>query len=113
MHLWPDVVPDRPAARLPSRRPIRAAESPGCWSFRDWTLERWLGADRRRYIDELRSDIEALRKALPEKYAYVHGVHDVEKPVAQKLHLRGNPMREGDEVPRRFLRCSAPAIRGR
>ena len=44
-----------------------------------------------------------MKKALPEKYAYVHGVTDVEKPVEQKLHIRGNPMREGDVVPRRFL----------
>ena len=28
---------------------------------------------------------------------------DVEKPVEQKLHVRGNPMREGEVVPRRFL----------
>ena len=30
-------------------------------------------------------------------------MRDLEKPVAQKLHLRGNPMREGEEVPRRFI----------
>jgi hypothetical protein len=65
----------------------------------------------------MRKDIENLRKALPEKYAYVHGVKDVEKPVEQKLHIRGNPMREGDVVPRRFLpvlseAAPAPLTRG-
>ena len=30
-------------------------------------------------------------KALPPKYAYVHGVRDVEKPVNLKVSLRGNP----------------------
>ena len=101
MHLWVDVFMNdlRDAAEAAAN----PGNMPGLLVFREWTLERWLGADRRRYIEDLRSDIAALKKALPEKYAYVHGVKDLEKPVAQKLHLRGNPMREGQEVPRRFL----------
>jgi cytochrome c553 len=82
---------------------------PGLLAFRGWSLERWLGGDRRKYVEDLKADIEALRKALPEKYAYVHGVKDVAKPVEQKLHIRGNPMREGDVVPRRFLPVLSPA----
>ena len=90
---------------------------PGLLAFRGWSLERWLGADRRRYVEELRTDIEAMRKGLPEKFAYVHGVRDVPKPVEPKLHIRGNPMREGDAVPRRFLSVlsdgtPAPLTRG-
>ena len=76
---------------------------PGLLAFRGWTLERWLGADRRKYIEDLRTELETMRKALPVKYAYVHGVADLEKPVEPKLHIRGNPMREGDVVLRRFL----------
>ncbi len=76
---------------------------PGLLAFRGWALERWLGGDRRKYVEDLRTDIEGMRKALPEKYAYVHGVKDLDKPVEPKLHVRGNPMREGDVVPRRFL----------
>ena len=101
IHLWSDAFQnDLQEAAVAAANP---GPRPGLLVFRDWTLERWLGGDRRRYIEELRSDIAALRKALPEKYAYVHGVRDLEKPVAQKLHLRGNPMREGEEVPRRFI----------
>ena len=38
---------------------------------------------------DLRDDIEALRKAQPPKYAFVHGVEDVEKPVDLKVsHAR-------------------------
>jgi cytochrome c553 len=90
---------------------------PGLLAFRGWSLERWLGADRRRYVEELRADIDAMRKALPEKFAYVHGVKDVDQPVEPKLHIRGNPMREGDVVPRRFLSVlsesrPAPLTRG-
>ncbi len=107
MHLWTDVfVRDLRDAADAAANP---GEKPGLLAFREWTLERWLGGDRRRYIEELRNDIAALRKALPEKYAYVHGVRDVEKPVAQKLHIRGNPMREGEEVPRRFVQVLSPS----
>ena len=108
MHLWMDafardlVDPADAGAAADVRRPALL-------NFSGWTLERWLGADRRQYLDELRKDIEKLQKELPAKYAYVHGVRDIEKPVEQKLHIRGNPMREGDVVPRRFLQVLSAA----
>lgn len=83
--------------------PGAQSPKPGLLAFRGWSLERWLGSDRRQYLEALRKDIEAARKALPEKYVYVHGVKDLDKAVEQKLHIRGNPMREGDVVARRFL----------
>ena len=46
-----------------------------------------------RYVEALRKDIEALRKALPPKYAYVHGVarrREAGRPA--RSHMRGNPM---------------------
>ena len=67
-----------------------------------------------RYIDALRDDIKALKKALPPKYAYVHGVEDVEKPARSKVALRGNPFKLGDEVPRGISRrCWPTASRRR
>ena len=81
----------------------------GCCGSRGWGLEQRLGGDRRALIEGLRKDIEAMEKALPAKYAYVHGVRDVEKPVDLKVHLRGNPMRLGDTVPRGFLSVLSPA----
>jgi mono/diheme cytochrome c family protein len=76
---------------------------PGLLNFSGWTLERWLGADRRKYVEDLRAEIQTMKKALPEKYAYVHGVADAPKPVEPRLLIRGNAMREGEVVPRRFL----------
>jgi cytochrome c553 len=76
---------------------------PGLLVFRGFALQRWLGGDRRDYLETLRKDIDAARKALPEKYPYAHGVQDIDKPVEQKIHVRGNPMREGSVVQRRFL----------
>src|SRR4051812_9979653 len=77
-------------------------EKPGLLVFRGPALDRWLGVDRRRYIDDLREDIKAITKAMPAKYAYVHGVADSEKPAAIKLAVRGNPFKLADEVPRHF-----------
>ena len=76
---------------------------PGLFVFRGWGLERQLSADRRRYIDGLRADIAALRKAQPPKYPFVHGVADVEKPVNLRVSRRGSPYNLGDEVPRHFI----------
>jgi Protein of unknown function (DUF1549)/Protein of unknown function (DUF1553)/Planctomycete cytochrome C len=85
-----------------SADPANAKEDdkPGLFVFRGPGLDRWLGADRRRYIDDLRDDLKALDKSLPPKYAYVHGVQDVEKPVPIKVAIRGNPFKPGDEVTR-------------
>lgn len=85
--------------------PAQAADllKPGLLVFRGWGLERQLGADRRRYIDGLRSDIETLRKAQPPKYAFVHGVGDVSTPTNLKISKRGSPYNLGDETPRHFL----------
>ena len=93
-----------------SADPANAKEEdrPGLFVFRGPSLDRWLGADRRRSIDDLRDDIKALGKAMPPKYAYVHGVQDVEKPVPIKVAIRGNPFRAGDEVARHFPSVLVP-----
>ena len=76
-------------------------------AFTGWGLERQLGPDRRALIEALRQDIDAMKKALPEKYAYVHGVRDLEKPVDLKIAIRGSAYRTGDEAPRGFLEVLA------
>jgi hypothetical protein len=81
---------------------------PGLLDFKDWGLERQLSAERRTYIDGLRADIEARKKALPPQYPYVHGVRDIEKPANLKVSLRGNPFNLGDEVSRGFLSVLGP-----
>jgi len=81
---------------------------PGLLRFRGWGLEQRLGVDRRMLIESLRKDIEAAQKKLENRYAYVHGVQDVEKPVDLQVHLRGNPLRLGDAVPRGFLSVLSP-----
>jgi mono/diheme cytochrome c family protein len=84
---------------------------PGLLRFRGWGLDERLGDDRRALIEGLRKDVEAMEKALPPKYAYVHGVRDVETLEDLKVHLRGSPMRLGDTVPRGFLTVLSPGDR--
>jgi mono/diheme cytochrome c family protein len=115
-NLWTDVFTRDLADGFD---PAQATErpKPGLLAFRGWGLERQLSADRRRYIDGLRQDIEALRKAQPPKYAFVHGVGDVEKPVNLKISRRGSPYNLGDEEPRHFLTVlsegdPAPFVKG-
>ncbi len=101
-NLWTDVFQrDLADGFDPNQASERPA--PGLLAFRGWGLERQLSADRRRYIDGLRDDIDALRKAQPPKYAFVHGVADVEKPQNLRVSKRGSPYNLGDEEPRHFL----------
>jgi hypothetical protein len=81
---------------------------PGLLRFRGWGLEQRLGDDRRVLIESLRKDIEAAQKKLENGYAYVHGVRDVEKPIDLQVHLRGNPLRLGETVPRGFPSVLSP-----
>ena len=92
------VVDLRSDSFIPGQR-----SNPGLLRFRGWSLEQRLGADRRATIDVLRKDIEAAEKALPPKYSYVHGVRDLPEVSEIKVHVRGNPMRLGDTVPRGFV----------
>ncbi|HKW03176.1 MAG TPA: DUF1549 and DUF1553 domain-containing protein, partial [Vicinamibacterales bacterium] len=97
--LFTDVfVRDLDSAPVPGKVP-----NPPLLAFSGWGLERQLGPDRRALIQALRDDIETMQKALPEKFAYVHGVQDTAKIVQPKINLRGSPYRLGDEVPRGFL----------
>ncbi len=105
--LWGDVFRDNLDPDDAPGKPAR----PGLLRFTGWGLEQRLGGDRRALIEGLRKDIEAMAKALPPKYAYVHGVRDLESPVDLKVHVRGSPMRLGDVVPRGFVSVLGPGER--
>ena len=101
IQLWTDVFRrDLGDGFEPSRGRGRQA---GAARFRGWGLERFLSADRRAHVEDLRADIKAMQKALPPKFAYVHGVGTSRSRRTCRSHLRGNPFKLGDEVPRHFL----------
>jgi hypothetical protein len=102
LNLWIDVFQRDLTQEYDPNKPYDS-DKPGLLMFRGWGLERQLSADRRRYIDGLRDDIEKLRKDQPPKYAFVHGVGDIDKPVNLRVSKRGSPYNLGDEEPRHFL----------
>ena len=76
---------------------------PGLLSLKDWSLERHFSTEVTEHIASLRAEIEALKKALPQQYPFVHGAGDTKTIAKMHVNVRGNPNNLGDEVPRRFL----------
>src|SRR5439155_9812363 len=102
MNLWLDAFQQQLDDSFdPMQSPDKV--KPGLLKFRGWGLERQLGADRRRYIDGLRSDIDELKKAMPAHFPYVHGVADAEKLQNLRVSVRGSAYNLGDDAPRHFL----------
>jgi mono/diheme cytochrome c family protein len=67
----------------------------------DWFLPgAW-----KEHLDSLRNELEALKKALPEQYPFLHILHDGEKPANEKIAIRGDSQNLGEEAPRRFLQA--------
>jgi len=65
-------------------------------------VEGLLDAAPKADLANLKQQLESLKKAAPAKYAFAHSLMEGEA-ANMKLHIRGNPNRTGDEVPRRFL----------
>jgi hypothetical protein len=76
---------------------------PGLLALKGWSLERHLSSEAAEHVASLRGQIEALKKAMPQQYPFVHGVGDTKAIQIMRVNLRGNPNNLGDEVPRRFL----------
>jgi len=76
---------------------------PGLLALKGWSLERHLSPEAAEHVASLRTEIEALKKALPQQYPFVHGAGDTKTIQNMHVNLRGNPNNLGDEVPRRFL----------
>ena len=66
-------------------------------------IDRFLPGVWRDHADRLRANIENLEDALPEKYPFLHVVHDKDEPSNEYVHIRGSKDNLGAEVPRRFL----------
>jgi Protein of unknown function (DUF1553)/Protein of unknown function (DUF1549) len=99
--LWSDLFVQQAPERGSSEDPSKKMD--GVLLYKDEKLDRFLGGEWKGYLESMRAELEALKKALPPQYPYVHGVTETRNPGNLKLHLRGSPYNLGDEVPRRFL----------
>lgn len=76
---------------------------PGLLSLKEWSLDRHLSGETAEYVASLKVEIEALKKALPQDYPFIHGVTDAATILNTHVNMRGSPYSLGDEVPRHFL----------
>jgi hypothetical protein len=65
-----------------------------------------LSDDAKKKLASMRRELEQLKKAVPPAPPMIHTLSEGQ-PVNMKVYLRGNPDREGDVAPRRFLRILA------
>ena len=75
-------------------------------------LDRFLGEQWRFHLESLRARLQSLEKALPERYAYLHGLSESIRQADMKLNIRGSPFNLGEAVPRRFLEVLSPGKPG-
>jgi hypothetical protein len=78
-------------------------KKPGLFYYDDQKIDRFLTSDAKKRADAMRAELAALKKALPEKYPYLHVIADVENTVDLKQALRGDPYNLGDPISRHFL----------
>ncbi|MCY2965644.1 MAG: DUF1549 and DUF1553 domain-containing protein, partial [Planctomycetota bacterium] len=93
----------KPALEQPKTDLLAVVAVPGgaCGVPRD-KIEGALPEEPKKELATLKQAIETAKKAAPPKYAYAHALTEGQG-ANMKLHIRGNPNRTGDEVPRRFL----------
>ncbi len=65
-----------------------------------------LSAEAKKKLANMRKELEQLKKNAPQPPAMIHTLSEGQ-PVNMHVYLRGNPDKEGDVAPRRFLRILA------
>jgi hypothetical protein len=76
----------------------------GVYYFGDKEIGRLLSAEAKEYYERLKAELAALKKSLPEQYAFLHSLRDSSKPADVRVALRGDAANLGEVAPRRSLR---------
>ena len=69
----------------------------------DEELLSYLSSETCARLDGLKTELAAAKKALPEKYPFLHILADAKEAHDMPLHQRGDPYNLGEPVPRHFL----------
>ena len=75
----------------------------GVLFYGDKKIDRFLSGEWKRHLDMTRANLETDKKAVPEKFPFLHALADREKLNKQKIHVRGNAGTLGEEAPAGFL----------
>jgi len=96
--LWSDIIYERSNGN-------RAKKEPGVLRYKDEKLDRFLSEETRDYLRSLKSEVEAMKKALPPHYPFLQVLGDAPGSVNLKVHLRGSPYNLGEKCPAAFWQC--------
>ncbi len=66
-------------------------------------MDRFLSGEWKAHLDNLRAELDARKKAVPERYPYYHVIQDREKLKTERVRIRGAVDNLGEEAPRGFL----------
>jgi len=80
----------------------------GVLAYKEKDLPRYLSGPWKTHLETLRSEADALKKALPPQYPFLQVVKDNDNPKEQRVWLRGNRDSQGELVPPRFLSILTP-----
>ena len=97
-YFWRDMASE------PYRRDAFDSEG-GIYYYGPKEIDPFLPGAWKQHLDSLRSELDALKKALPEQYPFFHVLHDGDKPANEKIAIRGDAQNPGEEAPRRFLQA--------
>ncbi|MFY9253995.1 MAG: DUF1553 domain-containing protein [Fuerstiella sp.] len=78
----------------------------GPFAISDDDLENFLTGDKRDQLIQLKADFEDAKKTAPPMYAVAHSYAEA-KAEDMRVFVRGNPARQREVAPRRFLRVLA------
>ena len=78
----------------------------GLLAVDDKELEKQLPSDKMQQWTACKEELSTAKKTVPPMYAVAHTVADA-NPIDMKVFIRGNPARQGELAPRRFLRIVA------
>ena len=81
----------------------------GVFRYADKKIERFLAGEWRAHLDNLRTDLELAKKAMPPQYPFLHAIKDTDKPANVRVRIRGSADNLGEEAPRRFLQILSNA----
>ena len=95
--LWRDLFDEK------RRKDDQTWTDGGVLLYQDDKIDRFLSGDWRSHLAWMRTELDALKKALPPQYPYLHTIAESPKPANLRIHIRGNPENLGEEAPRRFL----------